>query len=146
MDSDPEETDGQSARRAVPAPDTVGALTAEVLAQFSGLIAQMVRNEQSRLVPSKAESGDSYLHSFLRLDPGRFKGAVEPRVAEDWLLRVEKTFDGMDCPVSRKVPLAVFMLDGEAERWWASQRRDRSQQPPLTNLKPGQRRPTTLTV
>ena len=46
---------------------------------------------------------------------------MEPREAEDWLLRLEKTFDGMQCPESRKVPLAVFLLDGEAERWWLGQ-------------------------
>ena len=113
---DPEETDGHSASRAAPAQSTIGALTADVMAQFAGLIAQMVENAQSRTVPSKVEDGDRYLHSFLKLGPSQFKGAVEPRVAEDWLLRVEKTLESMQCPESRKVPLAVFLLDGEAER------------------------------
>ena len=96
------------------------------MAQFAGLIAQMVENAQNRAVPSKVEDDDRYLHSFLKLGPSRFKGAVEPRLAEDWLLRVEKTLESMRCPESQRVSLAVFLLDGEAERWWLSQQRDRS--------------------
>ena len=42
---DPEETNGQSASRAAPASGTIGALTVEVLAQFAGLIAQMVKDD-----------------------------------------------------------------------------------------------------
>ncbi|XP_020696687.2 uncharacterized protein LOC110109828, partial [Dendrobium catenatum] len=53
--------------------------------------------------------------------PPGFEGAIEPRAAEEWLRRLEKTFDGMQCPADRKVPLAVFLLDGEAEHWWVGQ-------------------------
>ena len=73
----------------------MGALTAEVLTQFVSLIAQMVGDAQSRVAPSKVEDGDRHWHSFLKLNPSRFKGAVEPWVAEDWLLRMEKLFDSM---------------------------------------------------
>ena len=71
------------------------------------------------------EESDQHLQLFLRLKPPHFQGVVEPREAEDWLLRLEKTFDGMQCPGNRKVPLAVFLLDGEAERWWSGQQKEK---------------------
>lgn len=128
MDPDhPEETNGQNSSRVAPEVSTIGALTADSMSQFASLVAQLMGDAQSRMVASKVEEGDRHLQSFLRLNPPHFKGAVGPQAAEDWLLRVEKTFDGMQCPESRKVPLAVFLLDGEAERWWLGQQLEKCQ-------------------
>ncbi|PKU80152.1 hypothetical protein MA16_Dca021327 [Dendrobium catenatum] len=82
---------------------------------------------QSRTVTVRSDDIDRHLQLFLRLKPPRFEGAVEPRAAEEWLRRLEKTFDGMQCPSDRKVPLAVFLLDGEAEHWWEGQQAARFQ-------------------
>ncbi|PKU65002.1 hypothetical protein MA16_Dca004617 [Dendrobium catenatum] len=81
----------------------------------------MMSETQSRASTVRSEDIDKHLQLFLRLKPLRFEGTVEPRAAEEWLRRLEKTFDGMQCPPDRKVPLAVFLLDGEAERWWIGQ-------------------------
>ncbi|KAI0511903.1 hypothetical protein KFK09_012537 [Dendrobium nobile] len=79
------------------------------------------RDTHSRASTVRSEDIDRHLQMFLRLKPPRFEGAVEPKAAEEWLRRLEKTFDGMQCPSDRKVPLAVFLLDGEAEHWWVGQ-------------------------
>ncbi|PKU66693.1 hypothetical protein MA16_Dca022513 [Dendrobium catenatum] len=50
--------------------------------------------------------------------PLLFKGIEGPIEAENWLLRIEKILEGMNCPEERKVSLATFALEGEAERWW----------------------------
>ncbi|PKU82792.1 hypothetical protein MA16_Dca006090 [Dendrobium catenatum] len=53
--------------------------------------------------------------------PPLFTGVGEPVDAENWLLRIEKILEGMQCPVDRRVTFATFALDGEAERWWRGQ-------------------------
>ncbi|XP_020671990.2 uncharacterized protein LOC110091996 [Dendrobium catenatum] len=64
---------------------------------------------------------------FHKLKPPLFKGAVGPQAAEDWIMRVEKIFDSMQCPGNQKVPLAVFLFEAEVERWWIGQQREKFQ-------------------
>ncbi|KAI0520121.1 hypothetical protein KFK09_007592 [Dendrobium nobile] len=82
---------------------------------------------QSKMSGSKEEEVDRHLQMFHKLKPPLFKGGVGPQAAEDWILRVEKIFDSMQCPGNRKVPLAVFLFEGEAERWWIGQQREKFQ-------------------
>ncbi|KAA0059823.1 reverse transcriptase [Cucumis melo var. makuwa] len=49
-----------------------------------------------------------------------FEGSTDPANAENWLNMLEKCFDGMNCPEERKVRLATFLLQKEAEGWWKS--------------------------
>ncbi|XP_028550719.1 uncharacterized protein LOC114579636 [Dendrobium catenatum] len=120
-------TDGQSDDQAAPVGSTAPVVGADTLSQFASLVAQMMSETQSRTSTVRSEDIDRHLQLFLRLKPPRFEGAVEPRAAEEWLRRLEKTFDGMQCPADRKVPLAVFLLDGEAEHWWDGQQAARFQ-------------------
>ncbi|PKU82411.1 hypothetical protein MA16_Dca005416 [Dendrobium catenatum] len=50
--------------------------------------------------------------------PPLFKGVEGQIEVENWLLRIEKILEGMNCPEERKIALATFALEGEAERWW----------------------------
>ncbi|KAI0531153.1 hypothetical protein KFK09_000706 [Dendrobium nobile] len=92
---DPDMTDGQSASQAAPVGSTAPVAGADTLAQFATLVAQMMSETQSRAVTVRSEDIDRHLQLFLRLKPPRFEGAVEPKAAEEWLRRLEKTFDGM---------------------------------------------------
>ncbi|XP_016901385.1 uncharacterized protein LOC107991239 [Cucumis melo] len=49
-----------------------------------------------------------------------FEGSTDPADAEVWLNMLEKCFDVMSCPQERKVRLATFLLQKEAEGWWKS--------------------------
>ncbi|TYK11538.1 uncharacterized protein E5676_scaffold1301G00020 [Cucumis melo var. makuwa] len=49
-----------------------------------------------------------------------FEGSTDPVDAENWLNMLEKCFDVMKCPEDRKVRLATFLLQKEAEGWWKS--------------------------
>ncbi|XP_028557090.1 vesicle-associated membrane protein-associated protein C16G5.05c-like [Dendrobium catenatum] len=111
---DPDMTNGQSASQAAPVSSSTPVVGSYTLSQFAILVAQMMSETQCKA--STVRSG-----IFLRLKPLRFEGTVEPIVAKEWLRRLEKTFDDMQCPSDRNVPLAVFLLDGEAERWWMGQ-------------------------
>ncbi|XP_028547385.1 uncharacterized protein LOC114578401, partial [Dendrobium catenatum] len=64
---------------------------------------------------------DKHLKLFQSLKPPLFKGGVDARSAEDWIIRIEKVLKGMRCPDNRRVSLAIFLLEGEAERWWRGQ-------------------------
>ncbi|XP_028549038.1 uncharacterized protein LOC114579207 [Dendrobium catenatum] len=86
-------TDGQSASQAAPVGSTAPVVGANTLSQFATLVAQMM----------------SETHSLRVL------------LSPEQLRRLEKTFDGMQCPSDRKVHLAVFLLDGEAKHWWVGQ-------------------------
>ncbi|KAH0468543.1 hypothetical protein IEQ34_003576 [Dendrobium chrysotoxum] len=61
------------------------------------------------------ENGDKHVKIFnLRLP--LLKGAVEPQVVEDLLLRIEKIFNNMVYLEIKKVSLAVFLFEGEAKK------------------------------
>ncbi|TYK30559.1 Transposon Ty3-G Gag-Pol polyprotein [Cucumis melo var. makuwa] len=49
-----------------------------------------------------------------------FEGSTDSADAENWLNMLEKCFDVMNCPEERKVRLATFLLQKEAEGWWKS--------------------------
>ncbi|PKU86894.1 hypothetical protein MA16_Dca017322 [Dendrobium catenatum] len=77
---------------------------------------------------------DQHLKLFQTFKPPAFKGVSDPTIAEDWLLKIGKILDGMICPKNRKVPLATFMLEGEAERWWQAQLKEKYGHMPITNI------------
>ncbi|KAI0502094.1 hypothetical protein KFK09_017040 [Dendrobium nobile] len=99
----------------------------ESIMQLDTAIAQVMGDAQSKMSGSKEEEADKHLQMFHKLKPPLFKGAVGPQAAEDWIMRVEKIFDSMQYPGNRKVPLAVFLFEGEAERWWIGQQREKFQ-------------------
>ncbi|XP_020684310.1 uncharacterized protein LOC110100931, partial [Dendrobium catenatum] len=113
--------DGQSASQAAPVGSITPVVDADTLSQFATLVAQMMSETHSRASTVRSEDIDRHLQIFLRLKPPKFEGTFELRAAEEWLRRLEKTFDGMQCPSDRKVPLAVFLLDVEAEHLWVGQ-------------------------
>ncbi|KAI0499809.1 hypothetical protein KFK09_018017 [Dendrobium nobile] len=102
-------------------------MPSESMMQLATAIAHVMGDAQSKMSGSKEEEVDRHLQMFHKLKPPLFKGAVGPQAAEDWIMRVEKIFDSMQCPGNRKVPLAVFMLESETERWWIGQQREKFQ-------------------
>uniref|UniRef100_A0A9I9E5N6 Retrotransposon gag domain-containing protein n=1 Tax=Cucumis melo TaxID=3656 RepID=A0A9I9E5N6_CUCME len=74
--------------------------------------------------PERAEPSDpekAYgIKRLKKLGATVFEGSTDPADAENWLNMLEKCFDVMNCPVERKVRLATFLLQKEAEGWWKS--------------------------
>ncbi|XP_038895853.1 uncharacterized protein LOC120084022 [Benincasa hispida] len=58
------------------------------------------------------------IERFKALEAVTFKGTTNSAEAELWLDVVEKCFNVMSCPEDRKVGLATFLLQKEAEKWW----------------------------
>ncbi|KAH0454075.1 hypothetical protein IEQ34_018399 [Dendrobium chrysotoxum] len=78
---------------------------------------------QSKSTGSKEEDGDKHLHTLHKLKPLLFKRVIGPQDAKDWLLRIEKIFNSIQCLESRKLPLVAFIFEGDAKRWWVGQQR-----------------------
>ncbi|PKU59730.1 hypothetical protein MA16_Dca015725 [Dendrobium catenatum] len=81
---------------------------------------QMIKNTQTQAEGSGSTAMDKNLKLFQDMKPPSFVGGgvIE---AEDWLMKVEKILEGMLCPHDRRVTLAAYAFNGEAERWWRSQ-------------------------
>ncbi|XP_014522110.1 uncharacterized protein LOC106778641 [Vigna radiata var. radiata] len=58
------------------------------------------------------------MNDFLRHHPVEFNGKVTPDEADDWICKLEKIFDVIECTEGQKLVFATYMLAGEAEYWW----------------------------
>ncbi|KAA0053247.1 DNA/RNA polymerases superfamily protein [Cucumis melo var. makuwa] len=72
-----------------------------------------------RVEPSDPEKAYG-IERVNKLGATVFEGSTDPADAENWLNMLEKCFDVMNCPEERKVRLATFLLQKEAEGWWKS--------------------------
>ncbi|XP_038882393.1 uncharacterized protein LOC120073661 [Benincasa hispida] len=78
---------------------------------------------EQRLVASmgsaRADSEKKYgIERFKALGAVTFEGTTDPAEVELWLDVVEKCFNVMSCLEDRKMGLATFLLQKEAEKWW----------------------------
>ncbi|XP_028551196.1 uncharacterized protein LOC114579773 [Dendrobium catenatum] len=88
--------------------------------QMMAAITKMIKNAQTQAEGSGGTVMDKNLKLFQYMKPPSFVGG-EAIEAEDWLMKVEKILEGMLCPQDRRVALAAYAFNGEAERWWKSQ-------------------------
>ena len=85
---------------------------------------QFARTAEEIGRPDRAEPSDpekAYeIERLKKLGATVFEGSTDPADAENWLNMLEKCFNVMNCPEERKVRLATFLLQKEAEGWWKS--------------------------
>ncbi|KAA0052216.1 A-kinase anchor protein 12 [Cucumis melo var. makuwa] len=85
---------------------------------------QFARTTQKIGRPDRAEPSDpekAYgIERLKKLGATMFEGSTDPADAEKWFNMLEKCFDVMNCREERKVRLATFLLQKEAEGWWKS--------------------------
>ncbi|KAA0046379.1 DNA/RNA polymerases superfamily protein [Cucumis melo var. makuwa] len=85
--------------------------------QFARTAQEIGRPE--RVEPSDPEKAYG-IEQLKKLRATVFEGFTYPPDAENWLNMLDKCFDVMNCPEERKVRLATFLLQKEAEGWWKS--------------------------
>ena len=62
------------------------------------------------------------LPEFSKLAP-QFDGkSFDPVDAENWVMRVKKSFSAFEVPERMKMPLAEFQLDEVADDWWKNEK------------------------
>ncbi|KAL0919340.1 hypothetical protein M5K25_011428 [Dendrobium thyrsiflorum] len=94
--------------------------TLESFTQMMAAMTQLIKSSQTQASGSGSAPMDKYLKLFHDMRPPFFSGGG-PIEAENWLMRIENIIEDISCPEDRKVTLAVYAFEGEAERWWQSQ-------------------------
>jgi len=71
------------------------------------------------------------VEDFLRHQPAEFIGKASPDEADAWLRKCEKIFKVMNCEDEQKLLFAAYLLNGDAEYWWAGmqQQMENSEEP-----------------
>jgi len=59
------------------------------------------------------------VEDFSRHKPAEFTGKASPNEADAWLRKCEKIFKVMNCEDEQKLLFATYLLNGDAEYWWA---------------------------
>jgi len=59
------------------------------------------------------------VEDFLRHKPVEFTGKASPDEADAWLHKCEKIFKVMNCADEQKLLFAMYLLNDDAEFWWA---------------------------
>ncbi|XP_073061883.1 uncharacterized protein [Primulina eburnea] len=80
--------------------------------QFAG--SQVAANAGARPRP------EAVYERFQRMNPKEFLGSTDPMVAEGWIKSIEVIFDFMELQDADRVRCAIFLLAGDARRWWDS--------------------------
>ena len=63
------------------------------------------------------------MNYFRKVNSPSFLSELGLVKAERWVMQLEKIFEVLECITEQKVPLATYMLKGEAEYWWKGVRR-----------------------
>ncbi|MED6129198.1 hypothetical protein PIB30_105557, partial [Stylosanthes scabra] len=63
------------------------------------------------------------LATFLKVKPPEFKGTVNVTEADDWFQAMERSLQAQRVPAEQYVEFSTYMLQGEAQHWWAGIRR-----------------------
>ena len=71
------------------------------------------------------DRGVSWLKYFRRYNPRPFVSSKEdPTAAQMWIANMETTFESMRCPDEHKVACATYVLQKDAEVWWADNKQN----------------------
>ncbi|KAK9756595.1 hypothetical protein RND81_01G108100 [Saponaria officinalis] len=68
--------------------------------------------------PPPQPQGRSLFERFDTSRPPRYAGVIDPKIMINWINSMEKLFVVHQVPNDRKVDLATFYLQGEADKWW----------------------------
>ncbi|XP_028772091.1 uncharacterized protein LOC114729274 [Neltuma alba] len=72
----------------------------------------------SRRLVAEPEDLQQWISKFCKHHPSEFLGKFDIQAAEDWLMKLEKIFKVMNCATEVKAQMAIYKLEGDADRWW----------------------------
>ena len=98
-------------------------------AELAQLIAQAVTQALQQAAQNQGNPGNNeeqqnqpdalaWFDRFVKQKPDSFHSAPQPIDAENWIVHLEKIFDALGCDDATKVRLAMYKLEGDAQRWW----------------------------
>ena len=92
------------------------ALTA-LAAQLVTLLTMWTKDQQEGGPLIETPWGCTF-ETFNRQHPPVFEGQPDAIAAENWVLKIEKLVEVMNCTEEQRVKYATFYLTTGAERWW----------------------------
>jgi len=102
-------------------------MMATTLQQQSATMAQQHQAVLHQLETTRLAAETSQLHQqphtfsledFLRHNPPKFNGKVNPDEPNQWVRDIERIFEATQCPKERKLSYVIYVLTEEAELWW----------------------------
>ncbi|XP_031091997.1 uncharacterized protein LOC115996722 [Ipomoea triloba] len=103
-----------SGRRAEPR----GTPTEELLAQNLQQLIQLTQTLGNALLNNQ-RGGPDVAKIIAGHRPPFFIGKEDPLVLEDWIRTFDKMFEAVECPEERRVEIATFYFQQEADNWWS---------------------------
>ncbi|XP_031099729.1 uncharacterized protein LOC116003930 [Ipomoea triloba] len=103
-----------SGRRAEPR----GTPTEELLAQNLQQLTQLTQTLGNALLNNQ-RGGPDVAKIIAGHRPPFFTGKEDPLVLEDWIRTFDKMFEAVECPEERRVEIATFYFQQEADNWWS---------------------------
>ncbi|XP_031127720.1 uncharacterized protein LOC116029819 [Ipomoea triloba] len=95
-------------------------LTNVELAQTVQQLAQLTQALGDHLLQNNNGNGNNMAKIVARRNPPTFLGQEDPLVLVDWVRAFDKLYDAVNCPADRRVDIAVYYLQQQADLWWAA--------------------------
>ncbi|XP_073019618.1 uncharacterized protein [Primulina eburnea] len=82
--------------------------------------AQFAWNQATAAGVGTRPQPEAMYERFRRMSPKEFSRTTDPMIAEGWIKSIEVIFDFMELQDADRVRCAIFLLAGDARRWWDS--------------------------
>ncbi|KAG8363734.1 hypothetical protein BUALT_Bualt19G0053100 [Buddleja alternifolia] len=101
---------------------TIGEGNNQATMETPGATQQLIEVLVGALQGRQSGGRSTIIERFRKMNPPPFKGIADSQAIQDWISRLEKIFDALECPEIEKVTCAAFIMEGEADRWWKLER------------------------
>uniref|UniRef100_A0A1U7WVW8 Uncharacterized protein LOC104227769 n=1 Tax=Nicotiana sylvestris TaxID=4096 RepID=A0A1U7WVW8_NICSY len=84
------------------------------------------------LAGTMSEPSEMNFEKMRKMGGVEFEGTTDPTVAEQWLERMERVFEQLECTNAAKFKYAISLLQKDAYDWWVSVPNAKAKPPVLT--------------
>ncbi|XP_075078644.1 uncharacterized protein LOC142164590 [Nicotiana tabacum] len=84
------------------------------------------------LAGTRSEPSEMNFEKMRKMGGVEFEGTTDPTVAEQWLERMERVFEQLECTNASKFKYAISLLQKDAYDWWVSVPNAKAKPPVLT--------------
>nr|XP_016451559.1 PREDICTED: uncharacterized protein LOC107776209 [Nicotiana tabacum] len=84
------------------------------------------------LAGTMSEPSEMNFEKMRKMGGVEFEGTTDPTVAEQWLERMERVFEQLECTNAAKFKYAISLLQNDAYDWWVSVPNAKAKPPVLT--------------
>ncbi|KAG8377398.1 hypothetical protein BUALT_Bualt08G0028900 [Buddleja alternifolia] len=96
---------------------TIGEGNDQATMETPGTTQQLTEVLVGALQGRQSGGRSTIIERFRKMNPPPFKGTSDSQGIQDWISRLEKIFDAVECPETERVTCAAFIMEDEADRW-----------------------------